>query len=156
MLNSAHLILGSAIVAKTSNPILGIFLAFLSHYVLDFIPHYDGPENDKKKDEENEIINYSALVFDIPVSLLLIIYLYLQFGLNFYIFSGALAAVLPDLMDNVVWWRNISRKLFAWKWLFKLHQSTHLVFEGKMRYIKIVGIATQILVIVASILWIGF
>jgi len=96
------------------------------------------------------------LRYDIPVALLLILFLYIKFGFNLFIFSGALVAVLPDLMDNIIWWRNISKRLFIWRWLFKIHQLTHLVFKGNIKYIKIVGIMTQVLVIVASILWIGF
>ncbi len=153
MLNSAHFIFGSAIAYKTPDPYFGIFLAFLSHFALDIIPHYDGPIKDGK---EVDSIDYSFLKYDVVVAAPLLIYLYLKFGFNLSVFGGALAGIFPDIMDNVIWWRMLTRKLFIWKWIRTVHKSTHLVFKDKIRYIKVVGTLTQIFIIIISLIWIGF
>jgi hypothetical protein len=41
MIITAHFLVGAAIATKTHDPVLGLFLAFLSHFILDFIPHAD-------------------------------------------------------------------------------------------------------------------
>ena len=40
MLTTTHLLAGAVIGKYFQNPILIIILAFVSHYILDFIPHY--------------------------------------------------------------------------------------------------------------------
>lgn len=42
MLSTPHILVGAAIVKAVPNPILGLPLAFLSHFALDSIPHWDG------------------------------------------------------------------------------------------------------------------
>ena len=39
MVLAVHIIVGAAIATKTQNPILGLSFAFLSHYLIDIIPH---------------------------------------------------------------------------------------------------------------------
>lgn len=41
MLAASHALTGAVIAAKTQNPVLGFALAFLSHPILDLIPHWD-------------------------------------------------------------------------------------------------------------------
>ena len=44
-----HALTGALIGLTVSNPLLALPLAFLSHFALDAIPHYDPPEQDKAK-----------------------------------------------------------------------------------------------------------
>ena len=43
MIITPHFLVGAAIATNIPNPILGLPLAFLSHFFLDFIPHRDYP-----------------------------------------------------------------------------------------------------------------
>lgn len=42
MLSTPHLLVGAAIVKTIPNPVISLPLAFLSHFALDSIPHWDG------------------------------------------------------------------------------------------------------------------
>lgn len=42
MLSTPHLLVGAAIVKTIPNPYISLPLAFLSHFALDSIPHWDG------------------------------------------------------------------------------------------------------------------
>ena len=41
MLLAPHILVGAAVAVSTSNPILGLLFAFLSHFILDRIPHWE-------------------------------------------------------------------------------------------------------------------
>lgn len=41
MLLSPHILAGAAIATSVSNPVLGVALAFLSHFFLDRVPHWE-------------------------------------------------------------------------------------------------------------------
>jgi len=41
MLETSHALVAGAIVAHTKNPTTAIVLSFLSHYIMDAIPHWD-------------------------------------------------------------------------------------------------------------------
>lgn len=53
MLSTPHLLVGAAIVKAIPNPAISLPLAFLSHFALDSVPHWDGspkaPFNNKTK-----------------------------------------------------------------------------------------------------------
>lgn len=42
MLSTPHILVGAAIVKAIPNPVISLPLAFLSHFALDSIPHWDG------------------------------------------------------------------------------------------------------------------
>lgn len=41
MLLTPHILVGAAVASKFSNPLLGLLFAFLSHFLLDRIPHWE-------------------------------------------------------------------------------------------------------------------
>ncbi len=102
MLQTPHVIVGTAIAIKVGNPYLAIPLALASHFVLDRVPHW------------NPHTYTEAMKFGIPKKqtiLLVLIDIGLAFGLGLLIASqflpdyrrvliillAAFAAVLPDI-----------------------------------------------------------
>lgn len=49
MIATSHALIGAAFAASTSNPALGLGLAFISHPLLDLIPHWDFCYNWRQK-----------------------------------------------------------------------------------------------------------
>lgn len=95
MISAVHIAAGAAIAEKTHNPILGILFAFLSHYALDLIPHYEySLGGDRKKTWKNRsaILKMSA---DFSLGILAVLLLAKNLPLAL---AGGIVAVLPDAM----------------------------------------------------------
>lgn len=50
MIATAHSLVGGAVAASVSDPILGITISTISHPLLDMVPHWDFGRNWKKQD----------------------------------------------------------------------------------------------------------
>lgn len=89
-----HLLLGAAIGSIIKYPLLAIILAFLSHYILDFLPHTDYTiSNIKKKQWKKTGSEFSIILFDIIISLITIAIISSNQPI---IYICALFAILPD------------------------------------------------------------
>ena len=91
MYSSAHAILGAVVVAICPDPVIGLGLAFASHFLLDYIG-------------ESSIgtTKQSALI---EGALLLVYLLGCSFTSSPWLFVGAwIAANLPDLIDKPMRW----------------------------------------------------
>lgn len=80
------MIFGAAIAFKIHNPVLAVVLAFLSHYVLDFIPHI---EYDWKK----SYFSFLKVILDFFIGILLIS---IFSDLRPVVFIASFFAILPD------------------------------------------------------------
>ena len=117
MILTPHLLLGAAIASRISNPFLALPLAFLSHFLLDVLPHDDySIENIKEKHWDKAFFDFLKVFGDIAFGFLL---LYLFSGKEAIIFAGALAAIVPDgiTLVSIIFPKN---KLAA------LHQKAHM------------------------------
>jgi len=95
MILSVHIILGAAI-ALNINPLFGgLLLAFLSHYLLDALPHWEySIKNIKEKNWRSSLVDFLKISLDIFFGFLIVYFL----SKNFILASlGALFAVLPDI-----------------------------------------------------------
>ena len=100
MILLVHLLFGAAIGSTIKNIPLGIIMAFLSHYFLDFFPHVEYGENFNtyverinKKQWRKMLPEILKVVVDFGLGLLLI----LIFSKNSWlIYVCALVAILPD------------------------------------------------------------
>lgn len=89
MTGTNHALTGVVIVAVISAPVIAILLAFLSHFVLDILPHFGEPYGKRK----NKI---TKIVWSIDLTLLFIISLGLIVTGNWLLLLGALIAISPD------------------------------------------------------------
>lgn len=153
MLLTPHVVVGAAISYKTGNIYLGGLAAFASHFVFDAIPHFDkGTLHGGKSDKSRSLdaVDYSMIAVDAPL-LLITFFLFLKyFGWNWLVIAGMFFSALPDLLDNVPWWRFQTRKLFFWRPFYYLHSAYHLAVPKKIWYI---GFIAQALFIALAIWW---
>ena len=107
MLTSVHLLTGASIGKYFNNPWLIIGLAIISHYILDFIPHYSpsGFKEYKNGKLKNIPIKKILLLSIEPVlGITLLIYL-IYFNIKTFenILLGTFFAWFPDLLCFISW-----------------------------------------------------
>lgn len=155
MIITPHFVFGAAVGSLVKNPFLAVILAFLGHYVLDFIPHIDYPiENIKKKQWQNIFPELIMVAVDFFVGIFLISI----FSNNQpIIYICAFFAILSDGLDLL--------NLFFSNRFLKAHKDFHhekIHFLNNVEFVKIktkygtivsfLGrVLTQIAVVVISI-----
>lgn len=88
-----HVITGALIVAVVPNHVLGLFLALLSHMILDVIPHL-------KVDEHNLPVFIPALLTDALIGGSVLIALLINQPADYWwLVTGGILAASPDLLS---------------------------------------------------------
>lgn len=89
-----HILAGAAIATRVSNPAYGFIFAFLSHYLLDFIPHWEySIKNIAEKHWRKSFPDFLKIVLDSSAAILIIT----LFTKNLFLaFAGGFFAILPD------------------------------------------------------------
>jgi uncharacterized membrane protein len=144
MILLVHLLFGAAIGSVINNIPLAILLAFLSHYLLDILPHVEYDiENIKKKQWKNTTLQFAKIFLDFCLGILLI----LIFSKNQpIIYLCAILAIIPDVL-------SILNLMFKNK-VLQTHSSFH---QGKIHFLRdkkisnFWRIASQIIAIIIAI-----
>lgn len=93
MLSTPHLLVGAAIVQAVPNPEIALPAAFLSHFVLDAAPHWDGSP---KSPFSKKLLGGIAADYIFGVALILLITT--GNDRQLLILAGAFLATLPDFI----------------------------------------------------------
>ncbi len=128
MILLVHLLFGAAVASKIQNPVFAIVLAFLSHYLLDLIPHTEyNIENIRKKQWNKSFIDIFKIAFDFFVGILLILlFSNPPTGLGQpIIFIAAFFAILPDGLTVLGYFLKIK--------FLELHKKFH---QKKIHFLK--------------------
>ncbi len=145
MLLTPHTLVGASIGASTNNVSLIIILAFLSHFILDAIPHFDwGTWHNYDSNFKLEKKDYILLVTDVSTAGILLFWVWTKWDYNIYIVLGAFSAVLVDLIDNVPFWKRWMRQTSFGRFIHKIHTFVHYKIKPKYWYW---GVITQVLII---------
>lgn len=152
MLITPHLLVGGATGEASQNIPLVITASFLSHFLLDMIPHFE--PGSLHKEENYKLIkrDWIIIFIDLALGIFLISLLYFSFK-NYLILLGAFFAILPDFIDNVPFWKDLFRKT---QWGFKFHQ-----IHDKCHFLKLkiwhkfwyFGIIVQVVLIFGILIW---
>lgn len=150
MLETPHVAVGAAIASKIPNPFLSIPLAFLSHFALERVPHWNPHLNtETKKYGKPTQKSTNLVIVDCLLALTLgslVAYQALpNVGHAVTILLASFASVLPDLMEAPYFYLNMKQKFFAdWIKFQKSLQNDTTPFWGLL---------TQLATIFAAILW---
>src|SRR5258708_11606029 len=146
MLSISHSLTGAFIATHLPHPVLYVPLIFASHYLEDWIPHWDvgtGLSSGKRRRETAIVLELGELIITF-----ILIYLFWQYGhaaLNLNAWLGAGIALTPDFLEaprNFLKWEpRIIRPLNELHGMFH-HSTPNMLF----------GLAPQIIV-VATIFW---
>lgn len=118
MTATAHALVGGAIASTISDPAIGITLSFLSHPLLDMVPHWDAGLGWRNKTKKLLFIQASC---DMLLGLALA---YLLFGrnLNFWYFMACfIASESLDLLQIPYWFFKWNFPPFSWVYKFQHH-----------------------------------
>lgn len=92
MLETPHALTGAVLAAYAPNPVLGLVLAFLSHFAVDMLPHWNWRPDARP-------LSLLGIMLDLILAEILIFYLFFQNDNNWLVLGGAFAAILPDLLE---------------------------------------------------------
>ena len=162
MIFTTHAITGATIGVLTGNPILAFFLSWLSHYVLDSLPHFDQGSFYVKKDKGPAWVgikysekddkfrqgkrDWTILFLDFILAAVLGLYLLFNFPTNLWILLifGGLGGILPDIFDGSPFWKDKFKKTKIGKPFHNIHNFFHWPLSMKYLYF---GIGIQIVVV---------
>jgi len=95
-----HALTGAIIGLTISNPVIAIIVAFLSHFVLDAIPHFDVDHPKGTDDHLKTPVFRIYLLFNFVTCVLLVAYLFIFSRGNWVLPSVcAFAAASPDFLS---------------------------------------------------------
>lgn len=142
MLSIAHVATGSFIATKVGHPLIAIPLIFASHYLEDWIPHWDvgtGLSTGKRKKEDAIKMEF----VDLALSGLIVV-LFWQVGgssIPWAAYWGGAVALLPDFMEA-------PRNFWKWepKWLKPIN-TFHGFFHHSIPN-KVLGLIPQVIVLI--------
>lgn len=125
---TTHLIAGSAIGALSGNIPGALVGGIASHYLLDMIPHFDAgwierhPDVGQKKWTKKL---WTAVWIDVVIGAFIFLWLTPASVDALPLVAGGVGGLLPDLLDNVPWWRNIWHSTRLGVWESYWHDQTH-------------------------------
>jgi hypothetical protein len=153
---TAHGIVGGAIVSlMPAHPILGLCLAFASHYLLDAIPHWDYPIRSASVDpkigarmryDRALLADAIAIGTDGILGVALPVVLFATRESFVLIACGACAAMLPDFLQ--FWHARFPHEPLAS--LQRLHQWAHT--SRNLTKQPVLGIASQVALVAAFVM----
>lgn len=151
---TAHVSVACAVGVATGDPLLGFFGGFVSHHVLDGIPHSDAGSLGANIGNllKDDALKY--VIVDILFACIIFFLIWDKFDFSSVIFFSALGGALPDIIDNSPFWSRYTRKIFPTNYYHKFHEKVHCTILSK-RYFW-VGIVTQVVVILLSLYYIYF
>lgn len=150
MLETPHVAIGAAIATKIPNPFLAIPLAFLSHFVMEKVPHWN-PHlvTETKKYGMPTKKSVVIIAFDVALALVLGTYIASQAlpdkAHAATIMFASFASVLPDLIEAPYFFLKMRNKfLKSWLTFQKSLQVDTTPFWGLL---------TQVITIAAVFFW---
>ena len=149
MILTSHILVGAAIGSKLGNPFLVAILAFGSHFVLDFLPHFEeySIKNLKKKKIDMRFLkDFSKVIIDLSVGFLIVIFLSYNNDNLTNILIGAFFGALPDGISFIGFFLK-NKILLPLK---RIHERVHIFKYKKVS--SSIKILIQIMVVGISIL----
>lgn len=111
-----HALTGAVIALAVKQPALAIVLAFLSHYILDSLPHFGLPKSVELQERNKSRLFRSVIKVDGVLFVVLesaLCYLAAKNSIGWVVFFGSLAAFVPDVAWLYrAWWE---RKHHTWR-----------------------------------------
>jgi hypothetical protein len=152
---TTHGVVGGAIVSLIpTSPVLGLCLAFASHYLLDGIPHLDYPIRSTSLRPKSAVpLKYDTALLadaitisaDATLGVALALLLFAARGSIALVACGALAAILPDVLQ-------FAYTRFPHKPLASLQTLHHWAHTSKGMRQPILGIVSQVIFLVVIVI----
>lgn len=151
MVEFPHAVVGAAIATAIPNPLISLPLAFVSHFVLDLIPHWN-PHIYTEIKKHGKILPKTLVVIVVDSVLALAVGFWIatlalpDTNHAVTILFGALFAVIPDLAEIPYYFFRVKNKFFV-----RLVELEHK-FQTNTSFIP--GVLSQVMVVAATLWWI--
>lgn len=149
MLESPHVLVGAAIARNIPNPLIAIPLSLASHFVLDILPHWN-PHINREIKKYGKPTKQSTTIIAADSSLALLSGTFIAlssqtFEQTLLTLACCLVSVLPDVVEAPYYFLNKKHGLVErWiKWQKSIQNDVEMI----------PGLISQLLVILASIIW---
>ncbi len=144
MFLTVHATAGALIGQQLNNPVLAFVLSFVSHFILDLLPHGDQDWIDEYKGDQKAKVKkiISIVAIDIVILLALLIsrfYYIASFAPSLSIAAGILGGILPDFLVGC---HELSDRLF--KNFYRFHFLVHDLIKVKPSTVQ--GIVFQAII----------
>ena len=140
MLSLAHTATGALIATRIANPLLSIPLIFASHYLEDYILHWDcgtGLSNGSRN--RSDALKYELLDLFVSFLFILIVFQLPHNSLNYSAWFGGFISLLPDFMEsprNFLKWEPVWLKPIN-RFHKQFHRSTPNIAKGLLPQILV-------------------
>jgi len=111
MTATAHALIGASIAARFTNPIIGIPLALVSHFLADLVPHWDVGTNHRQKSVFRSRVEATL---DVLLGFALAFLLFGKVVQPTYLFVMIITAQLPDWLGTPFWLFDLKFPPFSW------------------------------------------
>lgn len=118
MLIAAHSTTGAVVGEVLANPILAIIFGIVSHYILDFIPHFDTTDEGVYTKRQVLLISFDALFGAIVLAIM-----FLSSTQQLSFAFGVFGSLLPDILDNSPFWSKKLHDIKFFKKIYDFHAS---------------------------------
>lgn len=153
MILTSHILAGAAIGSQINNPVLAATFAFISHFVLDFIPHPEeyNIDNLKTKKFNKYFIKDLIKVFIDFILGFIIVFYFSRGSFNFSnILIGAFFGALPDGLQFLSFQFNFKFLQVSQKFHIKVHFFKYRNVPQIMKFSSQIVIALLALLILAN------
>ena len=138
MTATAHALIGASLATKITDPLVGIPLAIVSHFIADLIPHWDEGTNHKQK---SPLRLKAEAAFDVLLGFVLAFLIFRNLVNPQYLFVMIIAAQLPDWLEAPSVMFGVHIPPFSWlDWLGHKLQSRLQLPWGLVTQVVIVGL----------------
>ena len=142
MILTPHLLVGAAVGTQTTSIFAAFAISLASHYVFDFLPHWDYLEY---LDLKNKFQRIKILLELCIVAIIAFLILWVK-GISFVIVAGMIGALLPDAVEFLYHGFKIKPLKRLSVFHNKIHSKIRLSFwQGILSYIIISGTALLII-----------
>lgn len=146
MLSISHVATGAFIASKVAHPAIAFPLIFASHYIEDWIPHWDvgtGLSSGKRKKKDAVRMELVELAISFGI-----VYLFWHAGTGtvpWYIYLGGFVGIIPDFLEA-------PRNFWKWepKWLKPINNFHGLFHHSTPN--KLIGLLPQVVLLIGIFL----
>jgi len=147
---STHTAIGALIGGSIGNPLLGFIIGFISHLLVDMIPHGDAGLRKKYHSRQARKAGLAYVSIDgaMAILLLLVFFNLIDFDSRFVFTAAVAGSVLPDILVGVY---ELTKQRFLGRFV-KMHVYFHDYFVNRYGDVKLLhGIVGQTVFLVILI-----
>jgi len=151
MLETPHVLVGAAIASKITNPLLSMPISFMSHFILDKVPHWN-PHLNSETEKYGKPTKKSTIITALDVTTSLIVGSFIAYraypnvSQTINILVCCFMASLPDIVEGPYYFLGFRGKLSK-KWI-----GWQKSIQVDTKFIP--GALSQLTTILASLYWI--